>query len=297
MNNKKIQSAKKILLFLFLVSFKSLLSQSIPEIKTVASFIYVKDSLGKMLPNGTCFFVGINSPKDSSRFFPYLITAKHVLQKNNSKGFYKEVFIRMNTIDSSSRFTWLPINLSGPDMNVFFHSDPAVDIAVIPYVPPKNDYLFRYLDETFLFDRRRFKSLPIVEGAETIFTGLFTPYTGEKKIYPIVRFGKISLLTNEKIDWIGVKREMILIESSSFGGNSGSPVYFQVVHPNGYKQLILGGVLSGTYRDLAEIQVLKTSNTSGVPVALYNNGISGITPAYLLWEIIHSKELTKIRSE
>lgn len=201
----------------------------------------------------------------------------------------------MNTNDSSSRFTYLPISTSSSSKNVFFHSDSSVDIAVIPYVPPKDDYLFVMLDTTFLNDRHTFKRLPIEEGTEVFFTGLFTPYTGEKKIYPIVRFGRIALITDEKIEWIGLKREMMLIETSSFGGNSGSPVYFKVNYPDGKSILALGGILNGTYRDLAEIKVFKTSNNLK-PYAIYNNGISGITPSYLIRDILFSKEVSKQRN-
>jgi hypothetical protein len=162
------------------------------------------------------------------------------------------------------------------------HTDPSVDIAVIPYAPPNSSYKFNYLDTSFIYDRKSFKSLPLEEGAEVFFTGLFTPYdVGEKKIYPISRFGRIALIPEERLDWVGMKREMLLVETSSFGGNSGSPVYFTINFPNGTRKLALGGVLNGTYRDAAEIRVIETSGNFQ-PFAIYNNGISGITPVYLL---------------
>lgn len=285
---------KKVFIILSILSLAivKVQSQSISEIKSVTSFIYVKDTSSNWVPNGTCFFVGIESTKDKSKFYPYLITAKHVLQKKDGS-YHKEIQIKMNTADSSSRFTWVPIHLTIPHKNVFVHTDASVDIAVIPYVPPKDDYLFKYLDTTFLFDRQAFKKLSIQEGTETFFTGLFRQYIGEKKIYPIVRFGRISLITEERIDWIGMKREMILLETSSFGGNSGSPVYFKIIDPNGSYTNILGGVLNGTYRDYAPIRIIKTSMDE--PVAIYNNGISGITPVYLIRDILYSDELKKIR--
>lgn len=278
-----------VILFLFpLLCF----GQTMADIKSAVSFIYVNDSLGNPVPNGTCFFIGIRAHKDSLTF-PYLVTAKHVLQRKDGS-FYKEIFVRMNTIDSNSKLTYLPLHVAKPYNNVFMHSDPSVDIAVIPYVPPKNDYLFRFLDTTFLLDRQTFKSLNIQEGTDAFFTGLFTAYTGEKKIYPIVRFGRLSLITDERIDWVGMKREMLLVETSSFGGNSGSPIYFNIVNPNGTTRLILGGVLNGTYRDVAEVKVIETGNLT--PVAIYNNGISGITPSYLLKDILFSEEIQKLRN-
>lgn len=200
----------------------------------------------------------------------------------------------MNTTDSSSRYTLMPIFFNSPNKNVFFHSDSTVDIAVIPYAPPTKNYIFRFLDTTFLCDRNQFKTLPIIEGTEVFFTGLFIPFVGERQIYPIVRFGRVALMPNEKIDWVGMKREMILIETSSFGGNSGSPVYFKITYPNRKSSLLLGGILNGTFRDTAEIKFVETSGKF-TPYAIYNNGISGITPVYFLKEILFSEEISKLR--
>ena len=269
-------------------------AQLMSEIKSAVSFIYVKDSLGNPVPNGTCFFVGVKSQRDTTQTYPYLVTAKHVLQKKDGT-FFKEIFVRMNTIDSSSKLTWVPIDVSSVYKNVFFHSDPSVDIAVMPYIPPKKDYIFKWLDTTFLLDKNEFKNLSLQEGTESFFTGLFTPYTGDKKIFPIVRFGRIALITDERIDWVGMKREMLLVETSSFGGNSGSPIYFKISFPNGLTKLILGGVLNGTYRDAAEIKVIETSGNL-TPFAIYNNGISGITPVYLLKELLYSPEVIRLRN-
>lgn len=87
---------------------------------------------------------------------------------------------------------------------------------------------------------------------------------------------------------------MILLESSSYGGNSGSPVYFRINYPDGKSQLALGGVLNGTFRDIAKLEIIQNA-VNGIPVTYYNNGISGITPTYLLYEILFSDELKSIR--
>ncbi len=76
----------------------------------------------------------------------------------------------------------------------------------------------------FKFKREDFKKLNIREGTEVFFTGLFVPYSGYERMYPIVRFGRVSLVTEEKIKWKDQLMDLYLIESGSFGGNSGSPV-------------------------------------------------------------------------
>ena len=276
----------RILLLLFLALPVLTVGQSLGDFKNATAFIYAKDSLGNPVPNGTCFIIGSKVRNDSLGFQLFFVTAKHVLQ-NKDGSLVKDFFIRLNTEDSNSRFIFYKIDTISKNRNIFFHSDKSVDIAVFLYSPSKDDYVFKYIPESFIPDRATFNSLNIEEGNEAFFAGLFVPYVGQHKIYPIFRFGHISLLTDEKIMWVGENRNMILLEVSSFGGNSGAPVYLIITQPDGSKRAILGGILSGTFRDVANISIIPTN---GTPVALYNNGISGVTPVYFLKEIVSSKE-------
>jgi hypothetical protein len=279
------------LLFLILFIYPSLLiAQSLASFKNATAFVYAKDSLGKPVPNGTCFIIGKKLKSDSSLAQLFFVTAKHVLQ-NPDGSLVKDFFIRMNTLDSNSRLIYYKVDTTKNKRNVFFHKDNSVDIAVFMFSPTKSDYNFRYIPESLIPDKSTFKSLNIEEGNEAFFAGLFVPYTGEQKIFPIFRFGYISLITDERIMWVGEKRELILMEISSFGGNSGAPVYFKLQKPDGSVQVVLGGVLSGTFRDVADISIISTSR---MPVAFYNNGISGVTPVYFLNDIIYSPEFLNI---
>jgi hypothetical protein len=71
------------------------------------------------------------------------------------------------------------------------------------------------------------------EGDEVFYAGLFANYYGTENNYPILRFGRVSLLTNEKIE-INQYNEpqklahLYLFEIQSYSGNSGSPVFFQL---------------------------------------------------------------------
>jgi Trypsin-like peptidase domain len=267
--------------------------QTIGAFKNATAFIYNKDSLGNANPNGTCFIVGRRFKNDSTGMQVFLVTAKHVLE-NKDGSLVKEFYIRMNTKDSNSRFIYYRIDTTAKNRNIFFHKDKSVDIAVLVFSPTKDDYVFKYIPPSFIPEKIAFNSLNIEEGNEVFFAGLFVQYVGDHKIFPVFRFGHVSLITDEKILWVGQKREMIFLEISSFGGNSGAPVYARIPQPNGSERLILIGVLSGTFRDFADIQVIQTS---GTPVAIYNNGISGVTPSYFLNEILFSDELKKIFGE
>lgn len=278
-------------LFLALVIFPvTLFGQTISTIKDATAFVYIKDSLGNRVPNGTCFLIAKYVAHDTTKFYTFFVTAKHVLQDKNGS-LFDEIYIRMNTKDSNSRFIYYKIDTSIINRNVFFHKDKSVDLAVFFYSPKKDDYDYKVIPESFIPDRAAFKKNKIEEGNEAFFTGLFVPYAGEHKIFPIFRFGHISLVTDERIMWVGKKREMILLEISSYGGNSGAPVYVKLKQQDGRTRLFLLGILSGTFRDIADIAIIPTN---GTPVAFYNNGISGVVPAYLLNELLFSTEFNKI---
>jgi len=151
-----------------------------------------------------------------------------------------------------------------------------------------------------------FKESRIREGDDVFFIGLF-PYYGNQRNYPITRFGRVALITDEKIPWKDKKEEvpkmldLYLVESQSFGGNSGSPVFFYLNATRepgsiviGAPTLLLAGVMKGCYLDAKEIQVAETSK---IPISLENVGIAAVVPAYRLYELLFSDELKKIRPE
>ena len=62
----------------------------------------------------------------------------------------------------------------------------------------------------------------IAEGDDVIFAGLFTGHIGQKKNQLIIRFGKVSLISDEKILWHDINKQPIycdlyLLECQSFG--------------------------------------------------------------------------------
>jgi len=198
-----------------------------PEIKSVVAFVFIpgKQS-GEAIPYGTAFFVGVKDPKNPERFFVYLVTAKHVLRSPDHKSWLPKIFLRLNTKNGGSEILEVPVSLSGEHKSVFLHWDEDVDIAVLPALPDQNKFDFKFIPEDMLTTERDFKNLNIIEGSEIFFTGLFSAYVGAQKNYPIVRFGRVALITDEKIKFADQHAQLYLIESGSYGGNSGSPVFF-----------------------------------------------------------------------
>jgi len=287
-----------LLSIIMIVSVYSSLSSAMPipsEVKTIVVFIFVPNHEGKLIPKGTGFFVGVKNPTKPDAFFVYLVTAKHVLQKPDDKSLFPLVLIRLNTKEGDAKEVPLPLVADGLNKNVFVHEDNTVDLAVIPALPDQNKYEFKFLSDDFITTKEDFKKLKITEGSDIFFTGLFTPHIGEHRNYPIARFGKVALVTDEKIDWQGVKMELYLIESTSYGGNSGSPVFFYLGAERepgsimvGSPALKLAGVVKGYFGEDRPIKIIEAAK---IPVVGANIGISAIVPAYKLHEILFGTEL------
>lgn len=288
---------KLLLLFLTVFCSKLTFSQtSIPkEFKKAVAFIYIKDSSGKFVPTGTGFYMAVR--KDSVTFYGYLITAKHVIRRMDGT-YLGEIFIRIPGLkDTLLQHLSKILVYNLPSRNVHFHSDTTVDVAVISGLFDNNKYDFSPLPEDFLVTKSVFDSLKISEGNEVFFTGLFTPYIGEKANYPITRFGRVSLITDERVYWNGNYRNLYLIEATTYWGNSGSPVYFAIKEKAKFTNGMLltngvsfklAGIINGFFGDNILGGFQETKNLR--PFQLLNYGIAAVTPSYLIWEILFSEE-------
>jgi hypothetical protein len=274
-----------------------------PEIKKIVTFIFIKNNKNEFIPNGTGFFVCVETNREKSdTCITYLVTAKHVLQQQDGKSFFSEVFIRLNKKGGTVEMLPLKLITDGEKKNIFFHEDSTVDLAVINALPNPQLYDFKILPDNFITTKEDFQKLNIREGSEVFFSGLFIRHMGEQKNYPIVRFGKVALVTDEKIDWNGDKVELYLIEATTYGGNSGSPVFFyagierepgKLIFSKSGALLKLAGVMKGFFNESGTIQFIETSK---IPVASLNSGIAGVIPSYKLYEILFSDELMRQRN-
>ena len=296
---KYIRSLIIIILIIFMLGGISMATPIPSEVKSVVAFIFVKNEKGELIANGTGFFVGVKNTSNPDFFSVYLVTAKHVIYKSNTTDFLDTVFVRLNKKEGGSQIGVIPIITEGEKRNVFTHSDSSVDIAIIPFLPDQEKFDFKFLPEDMITTKEAFKELKIREGSDVFFTGLFTPYMGSERNYPIVRFGRVALVTDEKIEWQGKLMDLYLIEAGSYGGNSGSPVFFYLGSDREPGSLMVGspiiklaGVMQGTFLDVHEIKVVETKE---VPIAFSNMGIAAVVPGYKLHEILFSDELKEKR--
>lgn len=249
------------------------------------TFIVVSD--GTKVGGGTGFYVK-HEGKDGRG---YLVTAKHVLM-SDSTNYYPSVCMKMNNNSGGTDF--IPIALSGPNAaRVFVHPDDAnVDIAIIPSsdiaLPPgksARDYDVTTIAVSAFATKEHFVKRHIAVGDEVFLTGWFSSLYGTSRNYPIARFGRLAIASDEKIPWVeksGVQMiSLYLVEAHATGGNSGSPVFFRPTlqrEPGtfvlGRQSLYLAGVLKGYFGAVGE----------------RNSGIAAVVPAFQLQQIMLSEE-------
>jgi len=290
---------------LLAVSSGSLVVAAIPpEIKNVVAFVFEKDAKGNIVPDGTGFFVGIKDDTKPDSIFEYFVTAKHVLQnedpESHRKTWLPQIYVRLNRKDGKSDTITVPIVLDGKQKNVFIDNDHSVDLAVMHASVDSKIYVTQLLPVDMITTEDDFKAMGIQEGSEVFFTGLFTPYIGTKKNYPVFRFGRVALLTDEKISiGPGDEEDLYLVESGSYGGNSGSPVYFYIGMERSNNAIVVGppiiklaGIMKGTFLDFQPVVAVETKQKS---VSQSSMGIAAVVPAYKLHDLLFDDELRKLR--
>jgi hypothetical protein len=262
------------------------------HVKKSVTFIF--DPVGRSL--GTGFFVGIQLEHGGGDAV-YFVTAKHVLSPSEifpPPNYYDSLYIRLNLIGGTAERIGLPLSMEP----ILTHEDENIDLAAIPLYPPQDRYDYLYIPQNYFTDDNILKKKNIREGSNVFFAGLFSELAKNNTNYPVVRFGKIALMTNEKIE-INKEGEstrrahFYVVECQSLGGFSGSPVFFefQRITPNQTfisPEIYLGGVMKGHYND-----VLPVSNG----MRKLNAALALVTPCYLLNELLHTKKAKEQREE
>ena len=293
-------------------------AETIPaEIKKAVTFVFPADAHGNLLrdqrtnnpiPYGTGFFVGVKDTGGPG-IYVYLVTAKHVLRDGRG-GDFARVYLRLNKLQGDAEFVPMDLIQSGHRV-VCTHTDPSVDIAVVPALPSQTIFDFKVLPEDMLTTKATFGEFNIAEGSDVFFLGLFATYYGEHKNNPIFRFGRVAMLPDDPIGWIYYPgqpeqhAQLYLIETQSYGGNSGSPVFFSLGSDRSPKQgFILGsplikfaGIMRGRFNDPNPTLGTLQSPTASTPITLPSIGIAAVTPSYFLHDILFSDELKKHRAD
>ena len=284
----KILTLLILILIVFNCNFN--VKAAIPsEVKKAVAFIYTFEEKLNLTKGATGFFIGEPNNENPNQYFVSLVTAKHVIQTDDLKSYLPYISVRLNTLDGKSETLKVPLIMSGADKNVFIHEDPTVDLAVITFLPDKTKYDYSFLETELLTAKGDFDKLNISEGSDVFYTGLFIPYMGETRIYPIVRFGKIALIPDERVIVNGEKKEVYLIEAGAYGGSSGSPAFVNTENDAQDNPRKIIGVISNHFIDKLPVRPTQADQSA----AIANIGIAIIEPAFKLQEILSRTDVER----
>jgi hypothetical protein len=143
--------------------------------------------------------------------FTYAVTNRHVIKK-------LATCIRMNTKDGKTDV------FERTQKNWTCSSTDDLAVCAVP------DSLFTvYSNKSVSFEQllteQQIFEHEIGPGDEVVAIGRFINHEGKQRNNPTVRFGFISQMPNEPIEYDGQHQESFLCEVKSIGGYSGSPVY------------------------------------------------------------------------
>jgi hypothetical protein len=124
----------------------------------------------------------------------------------------------------------------------------------------------------------------------------------------------MAMFPDESVPWINYEGQpqqqalLYLIEIQSYGGNSGSPVFFslglseqrvpsgRILITGAVPLLKLAGIMRGRFNDVQPVRVIE-SPTAAIPYTTSNIGIAAVTPSYFLHDILFSDDLKKLRAD
>jgi hypothetical protein len=188
----------------------------------------------------------------------YAITNKHVLAGE------KSVFIRWDDyVNHKSYCNEVVLKDSGVMPNYFKCSKPEVDLAAVTFTAGPPDSNLAVFDYPSVMGRDKMKRWGIAEGTDVVMTGYQFGCPGIRRIYPITRFGKVSLISDENWFNIGdLNEQAYMIEIGTTYGASGSPVF---LNPLQFR-LLSTGRLNICQSDINIFGVVKGMPTTFAPL-------------------------------
>ena len=305
--------------------------EAIPEkyLKTVV-FLCVDEERGSIkqrIPKATGFFVRVQIEDSLDLQMDYVVTARHCIDEAHQ---YGQIYIRVNR--NSGSFIEFPTNIDA------WYLHDSADVAAIPIlrddlpvnIQPSDldtaslkssDFVGGAPDYKIVFSPygKQHEIQPRV-GHQVYFLGLFTEHYGQEHNLPIARFGNISRMPSAvtMIDTLGTKFSVIayLVEFHSWGGHSGSPVFF--LYPIIVEHVVPLGLTNGNKLDIpvhielswatsfmglvsGHYDIAKEAQTTGeyyghIQTEL-NSGVAIVTPAIAVTELLMREDLVQYRKK
>lgn len=248
-------------------------------------------------PVGTAFIVGYSRNGWSVL---YLVTAQHVVNGSRKFG---PLFVRVNMADGT-------VEEFQADQSIW-ETHRSTDVAVVRVPAGRfGEADFVAIRREWLLDDDFVKRHEMGPGDPVFFAGLFSAFPGSRRIQPIIRFGSVSLMPDEKIP---VKLDpaarhtpvdAFLVEAHSRGGVSGSPAFVlcdprereNPIDPRDDPPIRLMGLVSSHYNVVGDDDdpLLYGENLGDVEL---NAGLAVVIPAQAIAEVLDSPEMSKERDE
>lgn len=271
-----------------------------PDIKKMVTFLF--DAEDPPSPLGTGFWVGFPKQDEPGTVFGYIVTARHVIKGHD------RLRARMNLVPESGSLGFADIEIACGPHQVLYHPNCAVDIAAIPYVPHATAGVDLLAIPKELFATSDFRLREEVgEGDEVFFLGLMPQFFGNLRNYPVVRHGRIALMTDEPFHTDKGPATFIYIEANSYRGNSGSPVFLRfgatrkpdaiTLPSSGRDQIMLLGVMHGYLPQVGPVEHVTATEPGKTLAFLENINIAMVVPVDYLAELLDSPEAKARRGE
>jgi hypothetical protein len=200
-------------------------------------------------------------------------------------------------------------DIEAKDAQWFYHPTDAehVDAAAL-YIEPPPGLDAMSIDTRDFYIPEVYPTLGIGTGDEVFITGLFSLAKGNRRNMPIIRVGSIAMMPEDKIptrDFGNI--EAYLVETRSFGGVSGSPVFVRPTIDTrrsipgtpgtvvgGSRHFYLLGLMHGHWE--IDPDTINQVQIKGVDEGI-NLGVAIVVPAYKIAEVLNHPELMNMRKQ
>lgn len=257
----------------------------------------------------TCFFLRVPSERVPDSSFVYICTAKHVADdldcadwviRANKKGGGFVLLEGMTQLCGEGARRWW----SHP-------SDEAVDFAVFPLPAELHGVLdVNPLPIMALGTPQLLSDEDIGPGDAVYVLGLFRDVYGTSRNRPVLRFGNVAMMADEKIQFHGKFIDAHLIECRSIRGLSGSPVF---VHPS-VRSVVRRSVVPPKSTGGQDAEVIIQEDTAMLLGSIIghwddpdlksipgeegvNVGIAAVVPAQKMLEVLNQPGLVQHRQD
>ena len=204
---------------------------------------------------GTCFI--LSKPAGTNWGWNILVTANHVLAGIPTD----EATLNLRETNEFGIFTNFPWTIQIRDKGKpLWTSHPEADVAamVLP-LPDSFRVNHRWISSDFLAGNARFEDLYIRPGDELMCLGYPLGLESGSGGFPILRSGRIASYPA----WPSSKAKTFLLDMTTYGGNSGGPVFYD------FRKRQLAGLPSSQWVDVVGIaglvsqDIRKSEHTEG----------------------------------